>query len=68
MISVGVGTICFLIGMLVGAICYYFMGEPKCKHEWEKIVDDKPAAGSGHIVIHMCKKCGRRKYTKIIKV
>ena len=55
--------VAFVVGMIVGAIIYYYTGEPKCRHEFEEIlrVDD----GGKHIVVHMCNECGKRKITKV---
>lgn len=55
--------IAFVVGMIVGVILFYNVGEPKCKHEFERIIDDRyPTA---HIVVHMCTKCGKKKITKV---
>ena len=54
----------FLVGIIVGAVCNHFFGEPQHTHEWEKIVDDTKCAGGAfeeHTVIYMCKKCGKSK-------
>jgi hypothetical protein len=59
-----IGVICLFVGIFVGLIVQYLIGEPKCDHTWEKIIDDKSAAGAGHVVVYMCKKCGKRKYAK----
>ena len=37
----------------------------KCSHEWEKIIDTCDRGGMGRVVVHMCKKCGKRKVTKV---
>ena len=37
----------------------------KCSHEWEKIIDTCDRGGTGKVVVHMCKKCGKRKITKV---
>ena len=41
----------------------------KCSHEWEEIVRmrtvDDAGDTTGIIVVHMCKKCGKRKITKV---
>lgn len=60
--------IAFVIGMVVGCIIQYYIGEPKCHHEFEKIIDDTLYEGNieqKRIVVHMCKTCGKRKITKV---
>lgn len=37
----------------------------KCTHEWEKLIDTCGRSGRGRVVVHMCKKCGKRKITKV---
>lgn len=37
----------------------------KCSHEWEKIIDDHYPGACSHTVVHICKKCGKRKVTKV---
>ena len=57
------GFVGFVIGIVVGVIIWYYMGSPRCEHNWEKILDDKYP--NDHIIVHMCKKCGKRKITKV---
>ena len=61
----GITLLFLFIGILVGMLIWYLFGEPKCKHEWKEIINDKAAAGTKHIVVHMCIKCGKRKVTKV---
>ncbi len=56
---------CAFVGVLAGMFIWFWFGTPRCAHKWEKIIDDKSAAGPGHVVVHMCSKCGKRKTTKI---
>jgi membrane protein DedA with SNARE-associated domain len=58
---------CLFIGIFAGMVIWYYCGNPKCNHEFEKIVDDIIFYdGKQHItVVHMCKKCGKRKITKV---
>ena len=55
-----VGMISFLVGAVAGVILYYNIGEPKCQHDWEKIIDDHYHGACSHAVVHMCRKCGKR--------
>ena len=57
--------ITFLIGMVVGCIIYYNVGEPKCNHQFEEILNTVTRNGSKDVVVYMCKKCGKRKITKV---
>lgn len=62
---IAVVIVCIFVGVLIGMFSWYQFGTPKCEHKWEKIIDDKSAAGPGHVVVHMCSKCGKTKTTKI---
>lgn len=55
--------ITFLIGMGVGCVIQYYTGEPKCNHQFEEVL--KVDSGGKYVVAHMCKKCGKRKITKV---
>ena len=55
--------ITFIIGMVVGLIIHYYVGEPKCNHQFEEVL--KVDSGGKYVVAHMCKKCGKRKITKV---
>lgn len=60
-----VAFIGFLVGMFVGAVIWYYLGSPKCdNHKLEKIIDTIDSNGKG-TVVYMCKKCGKRKITKV---
>lgn len=65
-----------ITGAIAGCILYYYIGTPKCEHQWEKIIDDIDSTThngdyisskyiQSHIVVHMCKKCGKRKITRV---
>lgn len=56
-----VGIVFFWLGYFVA----YLVDGVKCQHEWEKIYDGEDWRPFGHTVIHMCKKCGKRKITKV---
>ena len=56
---------CLFVGIVVGMFIWFHCGIPKCEHKWEKIIDDKSAAGPRHVVVHICSKCGKRKTTKV---
>lgn len=55
----------FILGSIVTVIVMWFIDAFKCRHEWEKIVDTSGSGGRGRVVVHMCKKCGKRKITKV---
>ena len=55
----GVAMVSFFGGMLAQYLC----GEPKCKHKYEEIAND--LIGKKHVVVYMCKSCGKRKVTKV---
>jgi membrane protein DedA with SNARE-associated domain len=55
--------VALFVGVMVGMFIWFLFGTPRCEHKWEKIIDDKSAAGPGHVVVHMCTKCGKRKFT-----
>ena len=59
---IGYCLLTFVLGALLGMFGMYLNGINKCEHEWEKIIDDKYI--NAHIVVHMCKKCGKRKRTE----
>ena len=67
-IYIGIVVISALIGFGIGSVIMYHIY--KCgEHQWEKIIDDttvnKNGNTTGHIMVHMCKKCGKRKITKV---
>ncbi len=69
---IAIGMICLFIGIFAGIVIYYYCGSPKCEHQWEKIIDERLEGqckhGSKYILhttVHMCKKCGKRKTTKV---
>ena len=49
----------FLIGYGVG----YCIWEKKCDHKFEEVL--KTTSHGNSVVVHMCKKCGKRKITKV---
>lgn len=53
------------VGMLVGAVIWYWSGYPKCEHKWEEIINTCGKGGCGKVVVHMCMKCGKKKVTKV---
>ena len=55
--------ITFIIGMVVGLIIHYYVGEPKCNHQFEEVL--KVDGGGKYVVAHMCKRCGKRKITRV---
>ena len=62
------GIIGLIFGIFGGMVIWYWIGHPRCEHNWEKIIDDPIKTSLGieqHTVVHMCKKCGKRKYTRV---
>jgi hypothetical protein len=55
--------VALLIGMVAGCVIYYYTGEPKCKHQFEEVL--RVDGGGKYVVAHMCKKCGKRKITRV---
>ena len=62
-------VVALVLGGLIGYGVCYATHEYKCKHQWEKIINDTEVNNygrtTGHIVVHMCKKCGKRNITKV---
>lgn len=57
--------VCAVVGGLIGfGTGRWFWGE-KCDHQFEKIVDNSFYGGEHITVVHMCKKCGKRKITRV---
>lgn len=54
---------CLVAGIGLGALLQYLYGEPKCNHKYEEIANDH--LNNKHIVVYMCKSCGKRKVTKV---
>lgn len=65
MIYFGVAVIACFVGVFIGAGIMYFFGEPRCKHIWEKIIDEPLTDYHPRTVVHMCSKCGKRKITRL---
>ena len=53
----------FIIGMVVGLIIHYYVGEPKCNHQFEEVL--RVYIKGKYVVAHMCNKCGKRNITKV---
>ena len=60
---VGIIFGCLVAGIGLGALLQYLYGEPKCKHKYEEIANDH--LNNKHVVVYMCKSCGKRKVTKV---
>lgn len=62
-----VATLCTLIGFGIGALVMYHIY--KHDHSWEKIIDhietNIGGRATGHVVVYMCKKCGKTKITRV---
>ena len=54
-----------VIGFFIGCAVYYYIGTPKCNHQFEEILTTCDKTGRKAVVVHMCKKCGKRKITKV---
>jgi hypothetical protein len=52
-----------VVGFFVGCAVYYYIGTPKCNHQFEEVLNT--IIHGKHVVVHMCKKCGKRKITKV---
>ena len=64
-----VGEVVYLC-MVVAAVAFgigygvaYLIDSLKCKHHFEEVL--KSERCDKDIVVHMCKKCGKRKITKV---
>ena len=60
---VAIVFVCLLAGTGLGTLLHYLYGEPKCKHKYEEIANDH--LNNKHVVVYMCKNCGKRKVTKV---
>ena len=60
---VGIIFGCLVAGIGLGALLQYLYGEPKCKHKYEEIANDH--LNNKHVIVYMCKNCGKRKVTKV---
>lgn len=54
-----------LIGIFFGLGIGFIIGSERepCEHEFEEVLNT--INHGKHIVVHMCKKCGKRKITKV---
>ena len=52
-----------VVGFFIGCAVYYYIGTPKCNHQFEEVL--KVDSGGKYVVVYMCKKCGKRKITKV---
>ena len=55
-----VGAVLFLFGLTIG---FLIGGFDKCEHQFEEVLNT--INHGKHIVVYMCKKCGKRKITKV---
>ena len=60
---IGVAFISILVGVVIGAFSIWECF--RCDYQFEKIYDGDGNKPFSHIVVHMCKKCGKRKITKV---
>lgn len=56
-----VGAVLFLFGLTVGFLIGGF--KTPCEHQFEEVLNT--INHGKNIVVHMCKKCGKRKITKV---
>lgn len=57
----GIGVIAFGTLLFIG---FRACGIGTCQHNYEKIINTVNSNGRG-TVVYMCKKCGKRKVTKV---
>ena len=60
--------LCLLVAVAffwVGYGIRYSIAENKCDHRFEEILNTITRDGKKDIVVYMCKKCGKRKITKV---
>lgn len=59
--------LCFIVAAIFFLIGYgvsYLVYDRKCRHDYEEVLS--PTINKGkYIAIHMCKKCGKRKITRV---
>ena len=64
---IGVAFFCIVAGFGIATTVFYNIC--KCHHEWEEIVRmrtvDDDDVTTGIIIVHMCRKCGKRKITRV---
>lgn len=56
-------VVTLILGGLIGYGVCYGIHEYKCKHHFEEVL--KTTSHGKSVVVHMCKKCGKRKITKV---
>lgn len=64
--TVEIVCLCIIIAGLFFGIGYgiaYFVDMIGCHHQFEEVL--KVYNGGKYAVVHMCKKCGKRKITKV---
>ena len=61
--------LCILIAVIFGLIGWfvgYSVGSDKCYHSFEEVLNmESRVPGRDRVMIHICKKCGKRKITKV---
>lgn len=59
--------LCVVVALISGFLTWAvtnLLGNYKCSHKYEEIANTINSNGKG-VVIYMCKKCGKRKITKV---
>lgn len=59
--------LCVIVAVVSGCLTWALVnliGDYKCIHKYEEIINTIDSNGKG-TVVHMCKKCGKRKITKV---
>ena len=59
--------LCIVIALISGFLGYgigSYLFE-KCEHKFEEVLKTSTNGGRNTVVAHMCKKCGKRKITKV---
>ena len=55
--------VCAVVGGLFSWWLVSLIYDLKCDHKFEEVL--KTVDGGRSVVVHMCKKCGKRKITKV---
>lgn len=61
---IGVAGISIMVGIVIGAFIMWQCF--RCDHQFEEIANvNSLEPGKNRVVVHMCKKCGKRKITRV---
>ena len=56
-------TIIAIVFFAIGCWCTFTWGDCKCHHQFEEVINT--TVKGKPVVVHICKKCGKRKITKV---